>query len=296
MHEITKENLYNNYTITNSELQKSNDKIIDGFLKRFKQYEMKEELKNINNNEIISEKVLIPDLILRNEIFNKNECFYECDKINRKNWFPRKVFKLDLNKDNKEENKSFGLKNKKSNENLKSKKNGENLEEKNGSNYYDNSSEEEEEDDDENLDKRSYINFNQSDNNNSQEILSQNLIVNCLFNSDDQSVIFMLNLLNLVNQANVQGGNQNFDFQENPLFTLLKNNMNYPGWKVKLINNEFIQENLTTFDLFEFLTKVIASNLRLDNYFIFNTRANDSFNGGRFYFVLKDYLTQYFKI
>ena len=60
MNSINKEKTL--YTIINSDLQKSNDKVIQNFLSHFKHYEMKEELKNINK-EIISEKVLTPDLV-----------------------------------------------------------------------------------------------------------------------------------------------------------------------------------------------------------------------------------------
>lgn len=81
MNSINKEKTL--YTIINSDLQKSNDKVIQNFLSHFKHYEMNEELKNIDK-EIISEKVLTPDLVLHNKIFDKNNCFYESNNILKK--------------------------------------------------------------------------------------------------------------------------------------------------------------------------------------------------------------------
>ena len=140
MNSINKEKTL--YTIINSDLQKSNDKVIQNFLSHFKHYEMKEELKNINK-EIISEKVLTPDLVLHNKIFDKNNCFYESNNILKKNYFPRQVFKLNLGSDNNEDNSSIKFESKNSSDSLESKKSEEISEDKNGS------SEEEEEEEDE---------------------------------------------------------------------------------------------------------------------------------------------------
>ena len=282
------------YTIINSDLQKSNDKVIQNFLSHFKHYEMKEELKNINK-EIISEKVLTPDLVLHNKIFDKNNCFYESNNILKKNYFPRQVFKLNLGSDNNEDNSSIKFESKNSSDSLESKKSEEISEDKNGSSE----EEEEEEDEEENVEIRTnqvdyennynnnnIINEYNNYNNNPQQILNQKQAMEYIFNSNEN---FFLNFMKFL-----KGGNQNLEQKDEALFTLFEKNMDCPGWRIKIMKNGFINKKFTTFELFEFLTEIITKNLRLDNFFIFNETTNDNFKGGIFYFVLKSFLMNYF--
>ena len=291
MNSINKEKTL--YTIINSDLQKSNDKVIQNFLSHFKHYEMKEELKNINK-EIISEKVLTPDLVLHNKIFDKNNCFYESNNILKKNYFPRQVFKLNLVSDNNEDNSSIKFESKNSSDSLESKKSEEISEDKNGSSE----EEEEEEDEEENAEIRTnpvdyennynnnIINEYNNYNNNPQQILNQKQAMEYIFNSNEN---FFLNFMKFC-----RGGNQNLEQKDEALFTLFEKNMDCPGWRIKIMKNGFINKKFTTFELFEFLTEIITKNLRLDNFFIFNETTNDNFKGGIFYFVLKSFLMNYF--
>ena len=292
MNSINKEKTL--YTIINSDLQKSNDKVIQNFLSHFKHYEMKEELKNINK-DIISEKVLTPDLVLHNKIFDKNNCFYESNNILKKNYFPRQVFKLNLGSDNNEDNSSIKFESKNSSDSLESKKSEEISEDKNGSSE----EEEEEEDEEENVEIRTnqvdyennYNNniineYNNNYNNNPQQILNQKQAMEYIFNSNEN---FFLNFMKFC-----RGGNQNLEQKDEALFTLFEKNMDCPGWRIKIMKNGFINKKFTTFELFEFLTEIITKNLRLDNFFIFNETTNDNFKGGIFYFVLKSFLMNYF--
>ena len=291
MNSINKEKTL--YTIINSDLQKSNDKVIQNFLSHFKHYEMNEELKNINK-DIISEKVLTPDLVLHNKIFDKNNCFYESNNILKKNYFPRQVFKLCLSSDNNEDNSSIKFESKNSSDSLESKKSEEISEDKNGSSE----EEEEEEDEEENVEIRTnqvdyennynnnIINEYNNYNNNPQQILNQKQAMEYIFNSNEN---FFLNFMKFC-----RGGNQNLEQKDEALFTLFEKNMDCPGWRIKIMKNGFINKNFTTFELFEFLTEIITKNLRLDNFFIFNETTNDNFKGGIFYFVLKSFLMNYF--
>lgn len=291
MNSINKEKTL--YTIINSDIQKSNDKVIQNFLSHFKHYEMKEELKNINK-DIISEKVLTPDLVLHNKIFDKNNCFYESNNILKKNYFPRQVFKLNLGSDNNEDNSSIKFESKNSSDSLESKKSEEISEDKNGSSE----EEEEEEDEEENAEIRAnqvdyennynnnIINEYNNYNNNPQQILNQKQAMEYIFNSNENFFLSFMKFL--------KGGNQNLEQKDEALFTLFEKNMDCPGWRIKIMKKGFINKKFTTFELFEFLTEIITKNLRLDNFFIFNETTNDNFKGGIFYFVLKSFLMNYF--
>ena len=89
--------------VINTALQKKNDRNIQYFLNRYKHYdENPEYAKNIGENEnlIISHKSTIPDLVIYNKVFNKNECFYEANK-KEKNYFPRQQYYIRFVKDEK---------------------------------------------------------------------------------------------------------------------------------------------------------------------------------------------------
>ena len=89
--------------VINTELQKKNDRNIQYFLNRYKHYdENPEYAKNIGENEnlIISHKSTIPDLVIYNKVFNKNECFYEANK-KENNYFPRQQYYIRFVKDEK---------------------------------------------------------------------------------------------------------------------------------------------------------------------------------------------------
>ena len=84
-------------------MEKKNDRNIQYFLNRYKHYdENPEYAKNIGENEnlIISHKSTIPDLVIYNKVFNKNECFYEANK-KENNYFPRQQYYIRFVKDEK---------------------------------------------------------------------------------------------------------------------------------------------------------------------------------------------------
>lgn len=89
-------------------LQGNLDKFIQSCLNKFEFVEPLKELYETtgeHNNYIISHKSTIPDLVIWNKTFNKNECFEDCD-IKKNNPFPRFKFYLRLNK-SKETKKSY---------------------------------------------------------------------------------------------------------------------------------------------------------------------------------------------
>ena len=119
------------------------DNFIQQCLDKFKFIDPKQEFYDATGNEkdlIISHKSTIPDLVIWNKKFNKNECFEE-GNTQKNNWFPRFQFYLRIksnkpDKDKKKEkkNEKEKEKNKKNKENKEGKKNKKNKENKNNNN------------------------------------------------------------------------------------------------------------------------------------------------------------------
>ena len=109
------------------------DEFIQLSLEKFKLVEPMQKLYDATKNDansIVSHKSTIPDLVIWNKTFNKNECFYDAD-ITKDNPFPRFQFYLRIKgtkndkdkKNNKEKNKNKKFKKKDINENEKKDKN-----------------------------------------------------------------------------------------------------------------------------------------------------------------------------
>ena len=91
-----------------NKMQKNLDKFIQNSLNKFKFADVKKELySNVGDdvNSIISHKSTIPDLVIWNKPFNKNECFKNMKESKEYNKYPRVPFYLRLN--NKEENNNI---------------------------------------------------------------------------------------------------------------------------------------------------------------------------------------------
>ena len=91
----------NNYNCTkiNTNLQIFLDEAIKVFLDKFDNYPLSPEFIGLikKNKLIFSEKLLYPDLVLKNKVFNKNKCFYSANQ-NENNYFPRDDFVIDKKK------------------------------------------------------------------------------------------------------------------------------------------------------------------------------------------------------
>ena len=83
-------------THTNTPEQKANYEVIKNCLDKYDIYPLNNELKNKfeQNEEIYSEKPLIPELVIQKEIFNKNNCFFEANK-EENNYFP--IYEYNIN-------------------------------------------------------------------------------------------------------------------------------------------------------------------------------------------------------
>ena len=114
--------------ITNKHLTNL-DNFIQQCLDKFKFVDPKQEFYDITGNEkdlIISHKSTIPDLVIWNKKFDKNECFEEGSNCKKVNLFPRFQFYLRIKSNKLDKDKKKEKKNEK--EKDKNKKNKENKE------------------------------------------------------------------------------------------------------------------------------------------------------------------------
>ena len=108
--------MYNQNLKYGNPLHKNLDKFIQNCLNKFKFIEPEKKLYDIcgeDNNSIISHKSTIPDLVIWNKTFNKNECFEDCC-ISEISPFPRYKFFLRFNR-SKDKKKKPDKKRKKNN-------------------------------------------------------------------------------------------------------------------------------------------------------------------------------------
>ena len=96
---------YKNEVQRNTPIQERLDENIQNFLNVYKYYEEKEEFKQNTGKDfdlIISHKSTIPDLVIFNKEFNKNNCFTDAN-TKEINSFPRIQFYIRFNKKDKEQ-------------------------------------------------------------------------------------------------------------------------------------------------------------------------------------------------
>ena len=101
----------NRLLLTNTSLQNKNDEWIQFILNNYKYYEEKKEFDENTGDDVdlvISHKPIIPDLVIYNKTFNKNNCFIE-GNIKERNNFPRKQFVIRFTEKDKEQLKKFNL-------------------------------------------------------------------------------------------------------------------------------------------------------------------------------------------
>ena len=260
---INTNNILNNYQVRNSKLYEANNSNIQRILKYYKPYNLIDELKQIKNEneKIISEKALIPELVSKSQVFNRNLCFY-CDngEILRKNGFSSNL-PINIYISSNEENNNYEFVKKSS-----------------GSSNSSENSEYSSEDDNYNKAQRFIKNYKMN-NYNLQEIQYEKS--------------FMINLIQLPPEDIIDfikeiGGNSQIQNEQKGIIKqLFENNMNREGWLV--YPNKF-----NSFELYEFLVRGIEENVKIDYIPISNDITNDRFLGGQFFFYLKELFEQYF--
>ena len=284
---INTNNIFNNSTIINSEIQKSNFLTIQSFWHYYRDYALCDELKTIleENNKIISEEPLKPDFVLKNKPFNKNLCFYEADERVRQNGFPRQNFRLNVDNSLSENENNSGEFSDSKNSSENSEGSSESLDNENGL-----EEEEEEMDESEKNRNKNVIEYNHHIN--AQKFINSYKNSNSYFPQEfgNENINFMNNLINMPTpniipfiKSTLIGGNNNDMSQNenNEIKKLFEINLNYKGWLVG--NNKF-----NSFELYEFLVNGIEKNIKIDYITISNDITKGKFKGGKLYFILTD--------
>ena len=114
---------YINEVQRNTPIQERLDENIQNYLNVYKYYDEKEEFKENTGKDfdlIISHKSTIPDLVIFNKTFNKNNCFTDAN-TKEKNSFPRNQFYIRFNRKDKEQYNNLKKK-KENNQNKKNKR------------------------------------------------------------------------------------------------------------------------------------------------------------------------------
>ena len=246
-------------------------KILDNFIQkcldRFKFIEPKKELYEStgeHKNIIISHKSTIPDLVIWNKTFNKNNCFIGAD-TSKHNEFPRFLFYIKIKKNKK--SKNIGNSSKKNNNN---KNNINNSDIDLSDNYS-------------NLSKTNSVN---SDNNNINKININSLNNNIENNSYESNKNY--------NYSNA------FNIIENQLFNNKNNILNLTiyliqlylyknGWII-LTKDEHFSGPGTSIDLFQFLQEKIKENINLNDYTIIDINKQVKYCGQYFFILLSNTL------
>ena len=256
------ENNINKNKITEKHL-KNLDDFIQKCLDNFKFVEPKQELYDAtgaDKNIIISHKSTIPDLVIWNKTFNKNNCFFEANN-NKETKFPRYLFYIKIKKNKK--TKKNCIENKKGNITI--------------NNNLDNKF----------LDKNNIENNSININNINNNIIPKNIIKNnkC-FNKIEEKNKFSMN-----ENTNIEN-NMNFINMEINLASYLINlYLNKDGWIILTKDNNFSGPG-TSINLYQYLQEKIKENCNLDNYIIIDINKQVKFKGYIFYNLLSNVLNK----
>lgn len=276
-----------------NQMQKNLDDFIQNSLNKFKFDDVKKEL--INNvgddiNLIISYKSTIPDLVIWNKPFNKNECFYLNNNQDLKyNSFPRVPFYLRLNNNhnNKIKSKKYFNHYKKNEENNTSENLFDLVEKLNLSPNNQNSPKE--------TQKESSNNNNINNKINSDLLSDKNI---CENNSDETTKISLSppikRITNYITPVSKEKKTMN-DYYQNQfnrneiLINHVYSFLDKKGWIVFKNNGDYLF-NLTSFDLFAFLTNVLNNKNDVKMFIIGMQTDSFLFNGEQIYIILSQTL------
>ena len=279
------------------------DNFIQDSLNKFKFVEVKRELySNVGDdvNSIISHKSTIPDLVIWNKPFNKNECFENMKDSTKYNKYPRIPFYLRLNnKQDKNKNRKYISQYKQEEENTSY----ENLASLVGNLNINKN--------DEIIDKSESSLTNKSNEKNNNNI-SLNIISNS-FQKENNNVYGNINYINekedddVSSQFQYKNNKTNYitpinktkktmnDYYQNQ-FNQNELLMNYvysfldkKGWIIFRNGGDYLS-NFTSFELFTFLTNSLKINNDLKMYIIGMQTDSLIFNGEQIYIILSQTL------
>ena len=274
--EIKESDIINKNKITENHLNNL-DIFIQNCLDKFKFVDPKQELYDAtgeDNNIIISHKSTIPDLVIWNKSFNKNNCFYESNN-NQENKFPRMMFYIKINKKKSKKNNN-------SNNNKINKINNNDF----------------------NINRD--IDIGNSFNYNNNNILNSNMS-----NINNNNIYNQINNIEYNNNIrfNKAEDNNKFSMNKNQYFT--NNNMNNinsllnlttyliqlylykDGWII--LNNDKFSGPGTSINLFQFLQEKLKENEALNEFIIIDINKKVNFSGNDFYILLSNVLPKIFQ-
>ena len=255
----------------NTVLQKKNDQNIQNFLNKYKNYVESPEFKENTGkyyDTIISHKSTIPDLVIYNKVFNKNECFTEANK-NENNYFPRQCFYIKF--DEKEKKISKGEISFEQNKKILEIKN----EEKEG--VEEKKKEEIESDNDDELEEEDDSELDDDNNNKNENVIIKNdnfNQINDSINIENKSIIsnsnsFYQEIVNLPNNFNTDSNNL-FSTADTakPGIMINENPINYDDGNINMSYDSNIVNNINN----------ILEGKNEDSYISMNNFQNNQFN------------------
>jgi hypothetical protein len=257
-------------------IQKQDLKNLDDFIQKcldnFKFVEPKKELyeaTGLDKDIIISHKSTIPDLVIWNKTFNKNNCFIGAN-TSIQNEFPRFLFYIKIKKNKKTKNN-----NKKDNNNF-------NIEffENNNINKNNNINSERK-------DKKNYINeLNkniENQDNKKNDILSENNKIKLKINEEKNKFSINQNI-----NVNINNNLNNLNMINLTIY-LIQLYMDKNGWII-LTKDEHFSGPGTSMDLFQFLQEKIKENINLNELIIIDINKQVKYYGNYFYILLSNIL------
>ena len=257
-------------------IQKQDLKNLDDFIQKcldnFKFVEPKKELyeaTGLDKDIIISHKSTIPDLVIWNKTFNKNNCFIGAN-TSIQNEFPRFLFYIKIKKNKKTKNN-----NKKDNNNF-------NIEffENNNINKNNNINSERK-------DKKNYINELkkniENQDNKKNDILSENNKIKLKINEEKNKFSINQNI-----NVNINNNLNNLNMINLTIY-LIQLYMDKNGWII-LTKDEHFSGPGTSMDLFQFLQEKIKENINLNELIIIDINKQVKYYGNYFYILLSNIL------
>ena len=248
-------NNINKNKITEKHL-KNLDDFIQKCLDNYKFVEPKQELYDAtgaDKNLIISHKSTIPDLVIWNKTFNKNNCFYEANN-NKETKFPRYLFYIKIKK------------------NKKTKKN--NTENKKGNIINNNNSDNKFSDKNNNI-ENNLINVNNNIQKNNKNNKCYKIEEKNKFSMNENNIENNMNFINM--EINLASYLINLYLNKDGWIILTKDNFSGPG---------------TSINLYQYLQEKIKENCNLDNYIIIDINKQVKFKGYIFYNLLSNVLNK----
>ena len=257
------EEIINKNKITEAHLNNL-DEFIQKCLDNFKFVDPKPELYDStgpDKNIIISHKSTIPDLVIWNKTFNKNNCFIGAD-TNKETKFPRYLFYIKIKKS------------KKIKKNNPENKNSINTNNNFDVTYFENDKHE-----------NNTIGVNNMNNNiMSNNIINNNInMINKKYKKIEEKNKFSMNP-----EQNLENNLNNINKIINLTTYLIQLYLYKDGWII-LTNDNFSGPG-TSINLYQFLQEKIKENCNLDNFVIIDINKQVKFTGNNFYNILSNIL------